>query len=362
MTHILLRRDLAATWASVNPVLMEGETGWEKDTGKGKMGDGTSAWNDLPYLAQKGDKGDPGQQGNPGPQGDRGPTGPAGGVNTVAGRQGDVTLAVADVSGAAPLASPTFTGDPKAPTPATTDNDTSIATTAFVKAAIAALVNGSPTTLDTLKELADALGDDPNFATTMTNALAAKAPLASPALTGTPTAPTQAAGTNNTDIATTAFVQGAINTAVPDAALVGMMTEYTSTTATSVAANTTTFVTGMGLVSGAGHLSNGECFSGYNSANGGMQCQVAGVYAITVWVSIPNQTTRQSVGLGYNSAFATDGRAETGSGFALAASLTVTVLKYLNVGDYIGPCVYFATAASLRAASHGIRAVLQRAA
>jgi hypothetical protein len=51
----------------------------------------------------------------------------------VAGRTGAITLAVADVSGAAALASPTFTGDPKAPTPATADNDTSIATTAFVK-------------------------------------------------------------------------------------------------------------------------------------------------------------------------------------------------------------------------------------
>jgi hypothetical protein len=54
-------------------------------------------------------------------------------VTSVAGRTGAITLAVADVSGAAALASPTFTGDPKAPTPATADNDTSIATTAFVK-------------------------------------------------------------------------------------------------------------------------------------------------------------------------------------------------------------------------------------
>jgi hypothetical protein len=57
-------------------------------------------------------------------------------VTSVAGRTGAVTLAVADVSGAAPLASPTFTGDPKAPTPTTGDNDTSIATTAFVTTAV----------------------------------------------------------------------------------------------------------------------------------------------------------------------------------------------------------------------------------
>jgi hypothetical protein len=79
--------------------------------------------------------------------------------------------------GAAPLASPALTGTPTAPTPTTGDSTTKVATTAFVGAAVAALVNSSPTALDTLKELADALGDDPNFATTMTNALAGKQPL-----------------------------------------------------------------------------------------------------------------------------------------------------------------------------------------
>ncbi|PWC18261.1 hypothetical protein DDT56_05110, partial [Brenneria corticis] len=74
----------------------------------------------------------------------------------------------------APLASPIFTGTPMAPTAAQTVNNTQIATTAFVKAAIAALVNGSPAALDTLEELAVALGDDPNFSTTVLNALAGK--------------------------------------------------------------------------------------------------------------------------------------------------------------------------------------------
>lgn len=168
----------------------------------------------------------------------------------------------------APIASPTFTGTPKAPTAAQTANDTQLATTAFVKAAIAALVASSPAALDTLSELAAALGNDPNFATTMTNALAGKQPLdamltalsnlntanmqfpvfngpksieigaltnlsllflskstpaqmldlltaaprVSPALTGQPTAPTAAAGTNTTQIATTEFVANFIST------------------------------------------------------------------------------------------------------------------------------------------------------
>ncbi|MCA7235797.1 phage tail protein [Escherichia coli] len=77
----------------------------------------------------------------------------------------------------APKESPTFTGTPKAPTPAAGNNTTQIATTAFVKSAIAAVVGSAPGALDTLNELAEALGNDPNFATTVLNALAAKQPL-----------------------------------------------------------------------------------------------------------------------------------------------------------------------------------------
>ena len=78
----------------------------------------------------------------------------------------------------APKESPLFTGTPKAPTPAKGNNSTLLATTAFVQAAIAQLVASSPETLDTLNELAAALGNDPNFATTMANQLAARALLA----------------------------------------------------------------------------------------------------------------------------------------------------------------------------------------
>lgn len=104
------------------------------------------------------------------------------------------------------LASPDFTGNPTAPTQAGADNSTKLATTAFVQVALAALVASSPAALDTLNELAAALGNDPNFATTVTNALSLKAPLASPTLTGTPAAPTATPGTNTTQLATTAFV------------------------------------------------------------------------------------------------------------------------------------------------------------
>ncbi|HBB9939801.1 TPA: phage tail protein [Enterobacter cloacae] len=87
-------------------------------------------------------------------------------------------LAAADPhSQYAPKASPTFTGTPKAPTAAAGNNSTQLANTAFVQAAIAGLVGSSPAALDTLNELAAALGNDPNFAATMTNALANKQPL-----------------------------------------------------------------------------------------------------------------------------------------------------------------------------------------
>ncbi|BDI77684.1 hypothetical protein FJMB80015_20360 [Enterobacter hormaechei] len=71
-------------------------------------------------------------------------------------------------------ASPTFTGTPTAPTPANSDNSKKLATTEFVAKALAALAGSAPETLDTLKELADALGNDPNFATTVLNKLAEK--------------------------------------------------------------------------------------------------------------------------------------------------------------------------------------------
>lgn len=74
----------------------------------------------------------------------------------------------------APKISPTLTGTPTAPTPANNDNSKKLATTEYVVKALAALAGSAPETLDTLKELADALGNDPNFATTILNKLAGK--------------------------------------------------------------------------------------------------------------------------------------------------------------------------------------------
>jgi len=76
-----------------------------------------------------------------------------------------------------------------------------------IATAVDGLVDGAPALLNTLNELAAAINDDANYTTTITTALGTKAPLASPALTGVPTAPTAAANTDTTQIATTAFAK-----------------------------------------------------------------------------------------------------------------------------------------------------------
>lgn len=169
---IQIRRDSASAWSANNPTLSSGEIGWDTTNKKGKIGDGATAWNSLAYSI----------------------------------------FTEAELNGKAGLSSPAFTGTPTAPTASAGTNTTQIATTAFVRTEVSNLVASAPAALDTLDELAAALGDDPNFATTVTNSIAAKAPLASPALTGTPTAPTAAGATNTTQIATTEFVQTAVGT------------------------------------------------------------------------------------------------------------------------------------------------------
>ncbi len=86
----------------------------------------------------------------------------------------DVTGLQAALDAKAPLASPALTGTPTAPTALLGTNTTQVATTGFVAAAIGALIDAAPGAMDTLNELAAALGDDPSFATTVTNALAGK--------------------------------------------------------------------------------------------------------------------------------------------------------------------------------------------
>ena len=149
---------------------------------------------------ETGPAGPKGERGEAGPRGPKGETGPAGRAANVAdattARAGIVRLSSAtdstseamaatpkavrtvmnETSRRAPLNSPALTGTPTTPTAPKGTNNTQIASTAYVMAAIAAIVDSSPDALNTLNELAAALGNDPNFATTMTNALAGKQP------------------------------------------------------------------------------------------------------------------------------------------------------------------------------------------
>lgn len=105
----------------------------------------------------------------------------------------------------APLASPTFTGAPAAPTASVDTNTTQLATTAYV---VGQGYLKSATAASTYSPISHS--HSTSQVTGLDAALAAKAPLSSPALTGTPTAPTAGGGTNTTQIATTAFVQTAV--------------------------------------------------------------------------------------------------------------------------------------------------------
>src|SRR5476651_544529 len=115
----LRRAGTAADWTAENTILANGEIGVETDSGKSKIGDGATAWASLAYVATAPTCGS--------------------GVTSVAGRSGAVVLTIADVTGAAPLASPTFTGTVTVPTLTLGNSTTGAASTAFVAAAIAAI-------------------------------------------------------------------------------------------------------------------------------------------------------------------------------------------------------------------------------
>ncbi len=165
------RRGTAAQWTAANPILAAGEIGFETDTSKFKMGNGSSTWGNLQYFANAAElaailDGAPGALNT---------------LNELAAAIGDdpefFTTITNNLATKAPLASPALTGVPTAPTAASTTNTTQIATTEFVQTKVNNLVAGAPGLLDTLDELAAALGDDANFASTITNSLALKASL-----------------------------------------------------------------------------------------------------------------------------------------------------------------------------------------
>ena len=195
--QIQFRRDTDANWTSANPTLAAGEMGINTTTNQFKIGNGSTAWNSLSYA-------------------------PISGTVAQLNAIEDVTITSAangdllkwngsawvNAAGYALLNSPTLTGTPEAPTAAANTNTTQIATTAFVTGAVTDLIGGAPGALDTLNELAAAIGDDASYAAGITTALGLKAPLASPTFTGTVTIPTGASITSPTLAGTSVTASG----------------------------------------------------------------------------------------------------------------------------------------------------------
>jgi hypothetical protein len=125
-TKIQVRRDSSADWTTINPVLSEGEIGFETNTGKFKIGNGSSVWSSLDYFG------------------------------------GEV-----DLSGYLTISSAS----------------TIYATKTYADNAVSSLVDSAPSTLNTLNELAAALGDDANYASTITTALGNKLDISSASTT-----------------------------------------------------------------------------------------------------------------------------------------------------------------------------------
>jgi collagen type VII alpha len=142
-------------------------------------------------IGNTGATGATGAQGAKGDTGSTGAQGPSGVVSVTAPitNSGTSTSATLGLDSATLFTSPALTGTPTAPTATAGTNTTQVATTAFVGTAVSNLVDAAPAALDTLNELAAALGDDASFATTVTNSIATKAPIASPTFTGTVTIP-----------------------------------------------------------------------------------------------------------------------------------------------------------------------------
>jgi len=205
LVTIQLRRDTAANWTSVNPVLGQGEIGTETDTGKAKMGTGTAAWTSLPYW-----------QPAPGTFDAAGTSA----AETTRAEAAEALLAPASALTAetaraeaaealkAPLASPALTGTPTAPTATALTSSAQLATTAFTTGAVTA-ETARAETAEALAAPASALAAETARAEA---AEALLAPKASPSFTGIPAAPTATALTSTTQVATTAFTTGAVST------------------------------------------------------------------------------------------------------------------------------------------------------
>lgn len=241
-TRMQQRRSPSNEWTSINPILAAGEIGFETDTNKFKFGDGVNHWADLVYFSSSdellniidgapdllntlnelaaaiGDDADffgtvNGNISSAVADHNTDTTN----VHGIADTAALATKVYADAAADAAVAATQAYADSLAANyevagaAATAKAEAITAAEGYTDTVLAGLVDSAPATLNTLNELAAALGNDANYAATLTSALGDKAPLESPALTGTPTAPTALAGTDTTQVSTTAFVKTAID-------------------------------------------------------------------------------------------------------------------------------------------------------
>lgn len=177
-TRMQQRRGTASQWTTANPVLAAGEIGFETDTGKFKIGDGTNTWSLLKYFLNLDALDIDGD-----------------------GFVTDAKVGVAD--GVASLDSDGLIPVNQLPDQHLTNK---------INTKIAEIVGAAPETLNTLNELAAAIDNNAEYADNITAALELKAPKESPTFTGTVTAPTPDGSDNSTKVATTQYVQGNLAT------------------------------------------------------------------------------------------------------------------------------------------------------
>jgi hypothetical protein len=206
MTAIQIKRGTASNWYDKNPVLKNGELGIETDTKKIKLGNGTNQWRSLAYVnvvpsdlantigsyLEVSEKGEPGGLATLNLSG----VIPDSQIPSTIARDTEIVTSYNNLTDKPNLFSGSYTNLTDKPTlfsgsytdlsdKPTIPSLTGYATETYVGTAISNLVSSAPETLNTLNELAEALGDDANYATTISTALGLKATIESPTFTGT---------------------------------------------------------------------------------------------------------------------------------------------------------------------------------
>lgn len=256
------------------------------------------------------------------------PTGIAPGivVDSFEGRKGTVVAVsgdydVSEVTGAAPLASPTFTGVPAAPTATTGTNTTQIATTAFVQQEIGALGGGTVTSFETRTGAVVSAAGDYDV-----SEVTGAAPLASPTFTGVPAAPTAAPGTNTTQIATTAYVQGEISGAgvssfeTRTGAVVSQAGDYTAAEITNAWDRTGVALAPDGAVGAPAYSFTSDTDCGIYLATAVLHFAIAGVSKLNISAT----AITAAVGISTDGSFTQGSAPVSNAAFYTGPSLTIS--------------------------------------